>query len=123
MANWKVMIVGMGLINNAIHNANRNALVGVSLPELDLSLIHIYTLVKRYRALDEHGKKMVDFALDEETARMQACLLYTSCLRVALSLYHRLQLRYPLLFFRRASKLRRVPSQLHQRRYPLAEYL
>ena len=30
------------------------------------------TLVKRYRALDEHGKKMVDFALDEETARMQA---------------------------------------------------
>lgn len=29
-------------------------------------------LVRRYRALDAHGRKMVDFALDEETARMEA---------------------------------------------------
>ena len=27
-------------------------------------------LIKKYRALDAHGKRMIDFALDEETARM-----------------------------------------------------
>jgi len=27
--------------------------------------------IKKYRALDEHGKKMVDFVLNEETARVE----------------------------------------------------
>ena len=61
MANWKVMIVGMGLINNAIHNANRNALVGVSLPELDASIEEIRAIQKKLKVKLSKGYK--DFLL------------------------------------------------------------
>ena len=39
------------------------------LDSADLTVPEI-KLIKKYRALDAHGKRMIDFAMDEETARM-----------------------------------------------------
>lgn len=39
------------------------------LDSADLTVPEI-KLIKKYRALDAHGKRMIDFALDEETSRM-----------------------------------------------------